>query len=171
MKRVPADGMLHPVALAAVGVLVLNDHALKGAGVVPGMVTGKLSDFAGLAFFPLLLVAGVELLRAALGRPWGPAGADVVAAVLLTGIVFACIQLDPTAAELYRRVWGGLRWALFDLGWWPPGAPARPVRHVMDPTDLVALTALLVPLGLGLQRAPPPRLSASRRAPSPTAPP
>ncbi|MCC6617494.1 MAG: hypothetical protein IT341_00485 [Chloroflexi bacterium] len=46
---VPADGLLHPVVLGAIGLLLLNDHVLKTT--TPGFVTGKLSDFAGLAFF------------------------------------------------------------------------------------------------------------------------
>ena len=41
---------MHPVALAAIAVLVVNDHVLKSA--YPGWLTGKLSDIAGLVFFP-----------------------------------------------------------------------------------------------------------------------
>jgi hypothetical protein len=49
--------LCHPVPLLAVLLLAVNDHLLKGSGVLPGTVTGKLSDFAGLFFFPLLLAA------------------------------------------------------------------------------------------------------------------
>src|SRR5690242_20127817 len=52
-----AGALLHPLPLAAVAVLAINDHLLKGAGVLPGWLTGKLSDIAGLFFFPLLLTA------------------------------------------------------------------------------------------------------------------
>ena len=41
-----------PRTVGAILVLLINDHLLKGAA--PGWVTGKLSDFAGLVFFPLL---------------------------------------------------------------------------------------------------------------------
>lgn len=34
--------------VAALLVLVVNDHVLKGSGLLPGVITGKLSDFAGL---------------------------------------------------------------------------------------------------------------------------
>src|SRR5690606_8292496 len=50
-RPVAGDGLLHPAPLAAIGLLLLNDHWLKAA--FPGSITGKLSDFAGLAFFPL----------------------------------------------------------------------------------------------------------------------
>ena len=40
--------LTRPVPLVAAGVLALNDHVLKGAGLVPTAVTGKLSDVAGL---------------------------------------------------------------------------------------------------------------------------
>lgn len=41
---IPGDGLLHPLALLAIGILIVNDHALKAAW--PGVVTGKLSDVA-----------------------------------------------------------------------------------------------------------------------------
>jgi len=47
--------LAHPLPLLAVVVLCLNDHFLKGSGLLPGWLTGKLSDFAGLFFFPILL--------------------------------------------------------------------------------------------------------------------
>ena len=59
-------GLLHTAPVTAIGLLVLNDHVLKA--MAPGPITGVLSDLAGLAFFPLLLVAFVELFRLALGR-------------------------------------------------------------------------------------------------------
>lgn len=44
--------------LLAVVVLVVNDQWGKSAW--PGLLTGKLSDFAGLAAFPAFLQAGWE---------------------------------------------------------------------------------------------------------------
>jgi hypothetical protein len=43
----------HPYSVAAAVTLAVNDHILKG--LAPGWLTGKLSDFAGLFFFPYLL--------------------------------------------------------------------------------------------------------------------
>ncbi|HEX8110583.1 MAG TPA: hypothetical protein VF516_22785, partial [Kofleriaceae bacterium] len=44
----PLGEALHPAALAAVAVLVVNDWVYKP--LAPGAITGKLSDLAGLAF-------------------------------------------------------------------------------------------------------------------------
>lgn len=49
----------HPVFLASLGMLVLNDHFLKAA--YPGLVTGKVSDVAGLIVFPLMIISVVDL--------------------------------------------------------------------------------------------------------------
>jgi len=54
--------------LAAVLVLAVNDHVLKGSGLLPDMVTGKLSDVAGLFFFPIFCAATVRGLRRLAGE-------------------------------------------------------------------------------------------------------
>lgn len=45
--------LCHPSTLLSIGLLLLNDHVLKAQ--IPSAFTGKLSDFAGLFFFPFLL--------------------------------------------------------------------------------------------------------------------
>ena len=53
----------HPVAGSVVVIglyvalltLAINDHVLKGGGLLPGWLTGKLSDFAGLVVLPVVL--------------------------------------------------------------------------------------------------------------------
>jgi len=45
----------HPATLISISLLLFNDHVLKIAA--PSPLTGKLSDFAGLFFFPFLLAA------------------------------------------------------------------------------------------------------------------
>ncbi len=134
--------------IVAVALLLLNDHVLKAA--YPSWWTGKLSDVAGLAFFPLMLQAGWEAVRSALlpRRPWGPEPRVLLIAVALTGAVFAAIQLVPAADAAFRRGLGLLQ------------APFRgrivTVQHTMDPTDLIALPALgLAWLG-GRRRGPEP---------------
>lgn len=121
----------HPLPLFAVAVLVANDHLLKGRGVVPGFVTGKLSDLAGLFFFPVLLVTAGRVLRVRGVSPWRAAWATVVA--------FSALKLVPPVHAAWVAILG----------------PA-----VMDPTDLFALPCALlaarwmegaraVPRGLG----------------------
>ena len=59
--RVPGDWLLHPVPLVAIAVLGLNDRVWKAA--YANDLTGKLSDVAGMLFFPWLLLALCELGR------------------------------------------------------------------------------------------------------------
>ena len=133
-------------ALLAIAVLVLNDHVGKAA--FPGFVTGKLSDVAGLVFFPLLLQAGVEWALATAGRPWHRSDRVLGVAVALTAVVFALVKLDTPVTDLYRFGLGALQWPWHAVaatigGSDLPGV-AR-VRIATDPTDLVALPAALVP--------------------------
>jgi hypothetical protein len=61
VSQSPRNPLESPFWWLALVTLLLNDHVLKTAGVLPGVLTGKLSDFAGLVVAPVLLVA---LLRA-----------------------------------------------------------------------------------------------------------
>jgi hypothetical protein len=53
----PRAGLAHPAWWLALALLALNDHVLKGAGLLPAWLTGKLSDVAGLVVAPVLLAA------------------------------------------------------------------------------------------------------------------
>jgi hypothetical protein len=132
-----------PVALFAIALLVVNDHVLKAA--YPGLVTGKLSDVAGMMVFPLLLAAASEQLGFRRGMT------AVVAAAIATGAVFASIKLSPAAGELYRVGLAMLQWPFRAALAAIAGHPVPAVGHarlVADPTDLIALVALAVPIAL-----------------------
>lgn len=152
--RTAGDGVLHPVALGAVAVLALNDHWGKAAW--PGLVTGKLSDLAGLLFFPLVLQAIWELTA---GRRRGaPSRRVLVGAALLTALVFTLVKVSPAAAELYRLGFGVLRWPLDVALAAVRSAPVPPLSKVMltrDVTDLLALPAVLGAVAVGWARAGP----------------
>lgn len=107
----------HPAWWAALAVLLVNDNLLKGAGLVPGWLTGKLSDFAFLVVAPVLLTA---LLPLRLG------GRRVLAFVLVVG-VYVAADLSGAASDAIVALAAklGFRWRL-----WP------------DVTDLVALLVL-----------------------------
>ncbi len=107
---------LRPWTVGAVAVLLLNDHVLKGSGLLPEVVTGKLSDVAGLFFFPILLVCTVERL---FGDRRGLEALSCVA----TAAVFALLKTSPAASLWATRVWGDV---------------------VCDPTDLLTLPAVVV---------------------------
>lgn len=143
--------LTHPVTLLAIAVLVLNDHLLKERW--PGLITGKLSDLAGLAFFPLLLLGALDLAAQLLGKSWSVNRRFRVGivAVLVTAVVFASIQLSPWAEGAYVEALAVIQWPYHALAAllqdYPVPAPRAP-NNTADPTDLVALVALLVPLWL-----------------------
>lgn len=144
-------GLLHPLPLAAIGLLVLNDHALKAA--VPGPLTGILSDIAGLTFFPLLLVAFLEVGRVACGRFEGPDDRVLLAAVALTGLAFALVELHPVATEVYRVGLAALQHPIDTLQALNEGTPLLRVDTTPDTLDLLALPALAIPLVVGRAQA------------------
>ena len=112
----PARALLTATWLVALAVLALNDHVLKGAGVLPGALTGKLSDFAGMIVAPVLLAV---LLRVRSRR-------GLLACHAAVGAVFAGINLSPELAAAWSQLMG--------LVW--------PWHITVDPTDLVAIPAL-----------------------------
>lgn len=109
-----AHAFTHPVFVAAALLLVLNDHVLKGAEILPGAITGKLSDVAGLLVAPALLA---WTLRVRDARGWWLTHVAV-------GAAFTIVQLAPSLAA-----------ALDAIAPWP-------ARTWPDPTDLLALPAL-----------------------------
>lgn len=138
VRRTPGDLVLHPVALASLVVLVGNDHALKGTG--PGWLTGKLSDVAGLAFLPFLLLAAWDAVRRR-HAPGVPAASTVAAA---TAVTFAAVKLVDPVREVAAWLGGVLRVPLDALAALVTGAavpPFAPVAVVADPTDVLAVIA------------------------------
>lgn len=145
----PGDGVIHPLSLLAIALLVANDHWWKHA--YPGVLTGKISDFAGLAFFPLLLTGAWEVLLAALKRPWGPSHRAIVIAALATGLVFTAVKAWEPAAPLYKTGLAALQWP-FRAAQKGRAVKVREVALVQDKTDLIALPALIVAYWVGRRR-------------------
>jgi hypothetical protein len=113
----PWRALTHPAWWCALGLLALNDHVLKGSGILPGAVTGKLSDFAGMVVAPVLAAA---LLGARSRRA-------VAMSFALVAAGFAAIKVSQAASALYVGALAGIGFS---------------GRNVVDPTDLVALAAL-----------------------------
>ena len=122
---------------------MVNDWVLKprfhDASALGELVTGKLSDLAGLVFAPVVLTAAIGLVLAVAAR----LGAKVnpyltqrrlVLSIAATGLVFAAVKLSPDAAE-------GLAHALSHLG--------RRASIYLDRTDLLCLPALAVAYWIG----------------------
>ena len=156
--RAPAPGaaLLHPLMLVALLLLVLNDHVLKR--VCPGMLTGKLSDFAGVLLLPVVLHAAIELAAARVRRPLHAAASRrvLLGCIALASLAFAMPEVWAPADFVYRY---GLA-----LAQWPVHALAAllgardlpgliPVRATPDVTDLLALPMGFVAFRVG--RIPP----------------
>jgi hypothetical protein len=157
-SALPLGEFLHPVPLVALVLLAVNDHRLKGAGLLPLWLTGKLSDFAGLLFFPLLLTALFDTLACVAARVTGwrvdfsLRRWKVVAGVVATALVFAPLKLSDAYIDWYTRTLGQI------------GFPSVVMR---DPTDLMALVMLPVAAWLGwreIARVPLGRLEVLARA-------
>jgi hypothetical protein len=108
--------------------MLVNNNWLKGGGVVPGWLTGKLSDFAFLVVAPVLLAC---LLPCRLPFRRTVAFAAVSA-------TYVAADLSPAASDAIVALAGrmGLRWRL-----WP------------DVTDLLALLVLPVSWRLAGRRS------------------
>ncbi len=146
---VPGGTLLQPVVLASIACFVVNDHVLKAAH--PGWLTGKLSDVAGLIFFPVLIAAIAELVSRTARRQ---AATILILAVALTGLTYVAMLLVPAGGDGYRWFVGILQWPFRIVAAMAAGAPLpaiAPVRFAADPTDLITLPALLVPLWLAIR--------------------
>ncbi|MEI9940107.1 MAG: hypothetical protein WDO69_23040 [Pseudomonadota bacterium] len=135
--------LLHPLAVLSVVVLVANDHWLKHAH--PGLLSGKLSDFAGVFLLPLLLHALFELsYRTVTGRLASARTAQraLVVCLALTCLVFAPPELWPPADVAYCYGLGALQWPFRQLCSMVHGETVAfvPVRATADPSDLIALS-------------------------------
>jgi len=154
--------LAHPVTLLSAVVLVVNDHLLKAA--YPGLVTGKLSDLAGLVVAPPLLAVSATLLL-----PRLPGRAAAIASVAATGLGFAVVKSTESGAAAASAAWSvvnGPSVILADLtdlvtlpglalAWWvwtrarARPAPARLVRlvrvAVLLPAAAIAVAATSAP--------------------------
>lgn len=116
--------LAHPITWAAIALLLANDHIFKS--LAPSWLTGKLSDFAGLFFFPLF----VATLLGLLATPFRNASRLPLAqtAFVLTAVWFTAIKTLPAATQQTQQLVSLL------LG--------RSAVIVLDPTDIIALVSL-----------------------------
>jgi hypothetical protein len=157
--ELPATEFVHPLPLGALCLLAVNDHLLKGSGWLPPVVTGKLSDLAGLFFFPLLLTACADVLLYGINVLLREHRLDaslrtgkLLAAGLFTAALFTSIKLSADLAQAYLALI-----ARVDVLRLLPSA-----RIVQDPTDLLALPMIALAVLWGrtrLAEIPPARLT------------
>jgi hypothetical protein len=153
LAAIPAESILHPAAIGAVVLLVVNDHVLKSAW--PGFLTGKLSDAAGLTVVPLVLLGCWEVSLWLTGRWRRPARRGLLVAATATAIGFFLVKTTDAGAWAFG-------WTL-SFGQWLPallagllsghgsqmGEPA-PIAH--DATDLIAMPLVLLAIWIGSRR-------------------
>ena len=89
MRRGRVQWLARPWFFVAIALLALNDHVLKSAW--PGLVTGKLSDFAGL-------VVVATIVSVLLGPLCG---------TVLSGLAFVALKTIPGVAEVAAPLMGG----------------------------------------------------------------
>lgn len=158
----PSAPLLHPVALVALVLLVVNDHFLKTHH--PSWLTGKLSDVAFMILAPLWLGAGGAYLTAPFVRSSGRSEPSVapkygrhllLLAILCVGAFFTSMQLSAWGDLTYRVTLGALQWPVRAVAQWIEDAslpPLTQVVHTPDPTDLLCLPFLWVAWKLGKSR-------------------
>ena len=144
------DLLLHPLPLAALGLLLVNDHVLKVHA--SGFVSGKLSDVAVLVLLPFVLLATWELARGVLPG-LSPVGRRLaVASVMVTMLSYVAIEIVPVASEAYRVGLGAAQWPFRALLAAAQSEPAPAFARVMltsDVTDLYVLPVAIVVLIVG----------------------
>lgn len=139
--------LLHPITLTALGLWAINDHLLKGCG--PALLTGKLSDVAGLAVCPTVLLGILEWCAPELvRRHWRIL---LLASCAAIGLLVVGLELSKPVQLAYRYALGAAWFVAADLLAWLRGAPAPVftlVSTTPDVTDLLTLPALAIPCWL-----------------------
>lgn len=121
----------HPVALMALIVLVLHDVLLRP--MLPPVVAGKVSDVAGMVVFPLVIAALIGLVVDDDDLP-------IEVGVWVTVVWFSAMKLVGAVASVTARLAEVV-------------TPAASVT--VDPTDLIALPAVLLAVWVWRHRVPP----------------
>lgn len=132
--RFPGWLLAHPIPVLAVGVVLVNDRVVKPRW--PGVLSGKLSDVAGVFFLPLLIASVIELARKTMGRPRAVSLLGVAVASAFVAIGFATVKLWTPASGAYGSLVGLLRW--------PVTGSRHHVVVATDPSDLIALPFALL---------------------------
>ncbi|MBL8090790.1 MAG: hypothetical protein KF758_03640 [Anaerolineales bacterium] len=109
--------LMHPLMLLSIFVLLVNDHVLKVH--FPSALTGKISDFAGLFFFPILLSA---ILHFVLKSFQFQSRNITFTSFCFTAIYFSLIKTVPFFNDFTEKLFS--------------------IQIILDPSDLMALIML-----------------------------
>ncbi len=117
--------LAHPTSLMCIIALIVNDMVVKY--LWPSWFSGKLSDFAGLYFFPFLLGVLISLILR--HRDINSERVGQIS-ISITGIWFALIKLSPTVNQVTSSL--------------AEAVTRSPSVIALDPSDIVA-TIVLIP--------------------------
>lgn len=116
----------HPLVIGSVVLLLLNDHLFRVT--YPSSLTGKLSDFCWLLFFPLILAIPLSILIP--GRVHTQKEVVLFSSLSLTGLIFILANTATTFRLFLEQLLGSVTRSSF--------------RITQDPTDLVALLSFIL---------------------------
>ena len=130
MRNPPLEKTLrllgHPLVIGSVVLLLLNDHIFRTN--YPSSLTGKLSDFCWLLFFPLILA--IPLSLGIPGRVRNQKEVVLFSSLSLTGLVFILANTATSFRRFFEQILGSITRSEF--------------RITQDPTDLVALLSFVI---------------------------
>lgn len=130
MRNPPLDKILqllgHPLVTGSVVLLLLNDHLFRVN--YPSSLTGKLSDFCWLLFFPLILAIPLSIVIP--GRARYQQKVVFFSSLSLTGLVFILANTVTSFRQFLEQLLGSVTRSEF--------------RITQDPTDLVALLSFVL---------------------------
>jgi hypothetical protein len=104
-EALPIGEALHPIALLAVVVLLVNDWVLKPR-FRGSVATGKLSDVAGMIFAPVVLSAAIGLGLKLLRRDATLTQRRLVLCCVATAVGFTLVKLVPAIGDVVARAIG-----------------------------------------------------------------
>ena len=166
--RAPGAALLHPILPFSLLVLLVNDHWLKRTH--PGVLSGKLSDFATMLLLPVLLHALFELgYSAAKGHAPTPTLSNraLLASIVLASVVFGLPEVWKPAETAYCYGMAALRWPFRAFASALTGRALPEFRRcaaTADLTDLLALSSAYLAWRVA-RRGPPMRALRRARAP------
>lgn len=123
----------HPSSLISIALLLVNDHVLKI--LFPSWLTGKLSDFAGIFFFPFIVGALLSFILNKIKLSTHYVGQIAFGLVFIGfGSLKLIVPVNAFVGLAASKVYGS------------------PVHYALDPTDVVALVALIPAWNLWINR-------------------
>jgi hypothetical protein len=128
------DYLVNPIPAFAILVMAFNDHWLKRH--YPSVLTGKLSDFTGMFYFPLLVCAVLCLfanLWRSLNRTLPRESFSYISETKMT-VSCAVAVLLMIAVKTSPAVCGWIELQSARLGY--------PMKVTCDPTDLISLLSI-----------------------------